>query len=252
MNIVIGTPIYRKGAYVLDKFMANQEQIQQCYSSAGLILATCENDYFRELECLLTFWKLRGRVILYDVVKPDYARSNIWNIACGREAIRKYTLSQTEAKYLLFLDADMTFEPSVISTMEEQILGYDVIFSGCPLHNYGTGLSGTGCVMLRRCVLERVKFRCYEFRNGEVMFEDNLLEMDLFQLGCRIKKGFFLSVSHYKDATEASSITPKSVGIVRKTANSAFLRYVLLRMSFIFHRNIPWRLKKILYKCHLR
>ena len=248
VNIVIGTPIYCQGAYVLDKFLSNQKQIQQSYPSSELILATSEYDFIKELERLVSFWKLRGTVLFYEVVKPDHARSSIWNVASGREAIREYTLSQTEARYLLFLDADMIFGPSVIKTMETEIQGYDVVLSGYPLHRYGIGLAGAGCVMLTRSILEKVKFRCYEFKNGEVIFEDNLLEMDLFRLGSRVKKGFFLYISHYRSATEARHITPQPVGILRKIANCAFARYWLIRASIMIQHNIPWKLKVLLSK----
>ncbi len=252
VNVVIGTPIYRKGAYIINKFLSNQKEIQQDYPSSELILATHERDFIKELESLVSFWRLRGTILLYEVVKPDYARSSIWNIACGREAIREYTLSQTEAGHLLFLDADMTFEPPVIKTMESEIQGYDVVFSGCPLQYYGIGLAGAGCVMLTRSILEKVKFRCHEFKNGEVIFEDNLLEVDLFRLGSRVKKGFFLSINHYSSATEFRHITPQPVGILRKIANCAFFRYGLIRVSIMTHYNIPWRLKVLLSKFQVR
>ncbi len=252
MNVVIGTPVCRERAYAVDKFLSNQKQIQQSYPSSELILATQEYDFIKELESLVSFWKLRGTVLLYEVVKPDYAWSSIWNIACGRESVRKYALSQTEARYLLFLDADMTFEPSVIKTMESEIQGCDVVFSGYPLQRYGIGLAGAGCVMLTRSILEKIKFRCDEFKNGEVIFEDNLLEMDLFRLGSRVKKGFFLTINHYISATEARQVTPQPVGILRKMANCAFCRYGLIRVSLMTRYNIPWRLKVLLSKFPVR
>jgi len=248
VNVIIGTPIYRRGTYIIDKFLANQKEIQQDYPSSELILATCENDFTGELESLLSFWHLKGRVLLYETVKPDYARSKSWNIACGREAIRQYILSQTQARYLLFLNADMTFDPSVIKITEREIQGYDVVFSGCPLWDYGKGLAGSGCMMLTRGILERIKFRCYEFRNGEVIFEDSILEMDLFRLSSRIKKGFFLSLSHYKSENEATHITPQPVGVLRKITNSAFVRYVLIKASIMIQHDIPWKLKVLLNK----
>ncbi|GAF70126.1 unnamed protein product [marine sediment metagenome] len=59
VNVVIGTPIYRQGAYVLDKFLYNQKQIQQSYPLSELILATSEYDFIKELESLVSFWKLK-------------------------------------------------------------------------------------------------------------------------------------------------------------------------------------------------
>ena len=243
MNVVIGTPIYRQGAYVLDKFLSNQKSIQQSYASSELVLATCEYDFIKELESLISFWKLRGTIISYEVVKPNHAHSKIWNIACGREAIRNYTLFQTEASYLLFLDADMTFEPSVIRIMEHEIQGYDAVFSGYPLQRHGIGLAGAGCMMPTRNTLDKIRFRCYEFKNGEVIFEDSVAEMDLFRLRSRTKKGFFVSVNHYTSATDAKCITAQPIGLRRGIANCPFARYALIRASIMLKYNIPWKLK---------
>ncbi|MFC1980230.1 glycosyltransferase family A protein [Chloroflexota bacterium] len=248
MDVVIGIPIYRQGSYILNEFMSNQKQIQKNYPSSELILATSEQDFIKELESHIGFWKLKGKVLLYKVVKPDYARSSIWDIACGREAIREYVLHQTEAKYFLFLDADMTFETSVIEVLGKEIQGYDVVFCGYPLRSYGVGLAGAGCVMFTRSTLEKVKFRCYEFKNGEVIFEDNLLEVDLFRLGSQVKKSFLLYIQHHISPTEIRYITPKPVGILRKMTNYSFVRYVLIRASIMLKFNIPWRLKILFNK----
>ncbi|MFC2067622.1 hypothetical protein ACFLTP_01180 [Chloroflexota bacterium] len=245
VKVVIGTPIYREGAYIIDKFMSNQKQIQQSYLSTELILATTEYEFRKELEDLISFYDLRATVILYEAVKPDYACSNIWDIACGRESIREYTMSKTEAEYLLFLDADMTFEPSVIKIMKNEIQDYDVVFSGYPLQRYGIGLAGAGCLMLSRSTLEQIKFRCYEFKNGDVIFEDNVLEMDLFKLGSRVKKGFYLSINHYGSSTKVRRINPQPLGILRKITNYPFARYGLIWVSIMMQRNIPWKLKSL-------
>ena len=243
VNVVVGSPIYRQGAYIVDKFLANQREIQQEYPLSELALATNEDDFVEELERLLTFWEIRGKVIPYETVKPDYARSRVWNVACGREAIRQYTLLQTEARYLLSIDADMIYEPAIIKIMEKEVQGYDVVFSGCPIRGYGVGLAGAGCMMLTRSTLERIKFRCVEFKNGEVMTEDNLLEMDLFRLKSRITRGFFLHASHYKSEKEARHIAPQPVGMYQRLTTYAFVRYALFRASLMVKQNIPWKMK---------
>lgn len=248
MDTIIGTPISRAGCYVIEKFLSNQKQIQNNYPSSELILATSAYDFVGELEGLLNSFSLNGSVLFFSVVRPEYARNNIWGITCAREAIRKHTLSQTDARYLLFLDADMIFEPPVITVMKEAIQGYDVVFSGYPLRDHGIGLAGAGCVMLTRNILEKIMFRCYEFKNGEVIFEDNLLEMDLFRLHARIKKGFFVSIGHYKSESEVKYISPQRVGILRKIANLPLLRYWLIRISTIARYNIPWKLKVLFNK----
>jgi hypothetical protein len=243
VNVAVGTLIYREGAYIIDKFLANQKQIQQVYPLSMLIFATSEADFIDDLNRLITSWELNATVIHYEVVKPHYAGNRIWNITCGREALRDYVLSKTGAHYLLFLDADSILDPSVIVRMKEEIKGYDVVFSGYPLRNYGIGLAGCGCLMLTREVLEKIAFRCYEFKNGEVIFEDNVLEVDLFNLRSRIKKGFFVRLEHYRDENDFVYIDPQPVGIFRKAVNSAFPRYLLNKMSILMHCNIPWRFK---------
>lgn len=245
VDVVIGTVIYRQGSYIIDKLLANQKEIQQEYPRSELIFAVNEADFVQELERLLSHWGLRGRVILYETIKPEYARSKVWNIACGREAIRRYTLSQPEVRYLLSLDADLICDADIIEIMEREIQGYDIVFSGCPLRDYGIGLAGAGCVMINRSVLEKIRFRCVEFKNGDVMFEDNLLELDSFKLRSRIKRGFFLHVSHYKSANEARNIEPHLVSLYQRITTSVLVRYVLIRASFVVKRNIPWRLKVI-------
>jgi hypothetical protein len=245
VNVVIGTPIFRKGSYVLDKFLTNQQQIQNIYPSSELVFATCEKGYVATLESKLSSHGLKGTVLHYDIKKPSYSQSNIWNITSGRETIRNYTYSKTNAKYLLFLDADMTFDPEVVTIMEQQIQGYGAAFSGYPLRDYGIGLAGAGCLMLTREILDKINFRCHEFKNGEVIFEDNILEMDLFRIRSRFKKGFFVSIEHYRSATEVKHIKPQQVGLLRKIANFPLLRYLLIRMSIMIRYNIPWKLKVI-------
>ncbi len=245
IDVVVGALIYRQGAYIVDKFLANQKEIQRVYPSSELVLATNESDFVQELERLLSHWGLRGRVILYDTIKPEYARSKVWNIACGREAIRRYTLSQPEVRRFLSLDSDLICDANIIEIMEKEIRGHDIVFNGCPLRDYGIGLAGAGCVMINRSVLEQIRFRCVEFKNGDVMFEDNLLELDSFRLRSRIKRGFLLHVSHYKSANEARNIEPHPVSLYQRITTSVLVRYVLIRASFVVKRNIPWRLKVI-------
>lgn len=244
--VIVGTPICRARAYTLDLFMSNQKQIQQTRSTVKLVLATCENDFASVLEDLLNSMDLRGEIIRYEVSKPDYAKSEIWNIACGREAIRRYVLENTESGNLLFLDSDMVFDPLVIGKMEEELKGYDIVFSGYPLRHYGMGLVGAGCLMLTRSILKKIHFRCYEFKNGQVIFEDNLLEMDVFQSGGKIRKGYFISIDHYVTQKEVKHVDPQKVDIIRKVTSSASVRYCLIKASVLLHWNIPWTFKVLL------
>ncbi len=248
LHVIVGTPICRDRAYILQQFMSNQKQIQQTQTATELVLATCENDFMEELIGLLKSMALRGTVIKHEVSKPDYARSHLWNIASGREAIRQHVLNNTRASHLLFLDSDMVFEPSVIDRLQQAIAGYDVVFSGYPLRNYSKGLVGAGCLMLTRDILEKVKFRCHEFKNGQIIFEDNLLEMDVFQIGGKIRKGYFVSIDHYINETEAKHIDPQPVDSLRRVTSSAIVRYCLIKASVFLKWNIAWNLKVLLNK----
>ncbi|MCJ7523061.1 MAG: glycosyltransferase family 2 protein [Dehalococcoidia bacterium] len=243
--VLVCTPVYRKGAYVIDKFLTNQREIQQRYPASELILATIEDDFIGELERLLGIYELRGRVISYKTVKPYSARSRIWNTKCGREEMRRYMLAQTEARYMLCLDADMTYDPDVIQILLKEIDGCSLAHSGCALRDFGIGLSGTACTLLTRDVLEKLEFRCYEFKNSHVIPEDLMLEVDLFRLRCKTRRGFFLSSCHYRNDSEARCISPQPVGMLRRISNAPFVRYILIRASIIMRYNITLKLKFI-------
>jgi len=247
-NIIIGAPVCRHGSYAFDKFLSNQSDIQLRYPSSELILATSEKDFLPELNQLTHPLQLKVTIIHYEVTKPVYAQSNLWDIAAGREAIRQYVQLQTKAKYLLFLDSDMIFDPSVVEIMDREVQGYDAAFSGYPLRHYGIGLAGAGCMIINRNTLEKLNFRCLEFKNGEVIFEDNVLEYDLFRLHCRVKKGFFLHIAHHVGPGEVKYIAPQPTGFARMISNTGLFRYMLIRTSIAIHYNIPWRLKVFINK----
>jgi len=243
IKVIIGTPINCEHAYVLDKFLDNQRQIQHAYPGCELVLATSEKDYAPKLNDMLDAVKLTGKVLAHGLIRPDYARHWVWDVTCGREAIRQYAVSQAEADYLLFLDADMLFAPDVVAAMVKHIDGYDALFNGYALREYGVGLAGAGCLMLNRRIFKRIRFRCCEFRSGEVIFEDNLLEMDLFCLHARVRRGFYVATDHYQDACSIKHTEPQPVGKTREMVNRPLIRYVLIKSSMMLHYNIPWRLK---------
>jgi hypothetical protein len=255
MSVIIGTLVHHKGAYALDKFLANQQHIQRNYSDCSLLFATEETGYVDELVSLLFQWNLRGTVILFKVERPEYAKSRLWSIACGRESIRQYILDRSQANRLLFLDADMTYDPRIIDILETELINQDAVFSGYRFRNNHIGLTGAGCLLLRREALKKIRFRCYEFRNGQVINEDNVVEMDLYRQGCRIKKGFFLKIDHYFSPGESRHITPQKVGLYRKLMTSAFCRFWLIRISVAIQYNVPssgqriiWGILNIFYR----
>ncbi len=249
VNVVVGVPIYRAGAYILDKFLENQKEIQQSYPVSELVFATSEPDFVNELEGALKHWALKGKVLCYETIKPDYAKSRFWNVACGREAIRQYTLSKTKAKYLLNLDADMTYDPNIIGIMEREIQGYDVVYSGYETRQ-GPGiiLEGGGCCMLTVAAMKELRFRCLEFKNGVAIGDDTMLELDLIRSGKRMKRGFFLAISHYDSERQAKAVGPQPLGLHRRITQSVFVRYTLIKASIAFKSNIGDWLRNIIYR----
>ena len=240
-DVTVGAPLCRRTSFVLDKFLSNQQEIQQAYPHCSLILATDEPDFVAELREQIGHYNLKGEVIAYETVKPGYARSRVWSIACGREALRQYALSQG-AEYLLSLDSDMVYEPSVISVMKEKIQGFDVVFSGYRSRRWDVWVLGGGCLMINRKILNKITFRCYEFKNSQVIYEDELLDVDLFSCRARVKKGIFVPIKHYKDREQYYAIEPQPMGWFRTLTNHPLLRYILIRMGILVKYNIARKL----------
>jgi hypothetical protein len=247
MNIIIGTPIHPKGAFALEHFLRNQQEIQVSYPTSELIFATSVATYAEELQKLLNKWNLNGKVLIYTNDKPEWAKSRIWDIAAGREAIRKHVLSNCQARAVVFLDADMTYDPDVIQILEKSLTKSDVIFSGYPRREFGITLSGFGCVIFSRNILKKLIFRCCEFKNGDFLSEDEILDFDLFRLGSHITKGIFVSIKHYVNSKESYEIHPQKAGFYKLFSHNLFIRYCLIQTSLIAHCNIPLRIKTGLY-----
>jgi hypothetical protein len=246
-DVILGTPLCRRTAFVLDKFLSNQQEIQQAYPDCSLVLATDEPDFVAELEEQIKLYHLRGEVIGYKTVKPDYARSRIWSVTCGREALCRYALSQG-AEYLLCLDGDMVYESSVISIMKTKIQSFDVVYSGFRLRPDGSLGFGSSCLMLNRKMLSKITFRCYEFKNGEEIDDGEALVLELLRCHARFNKGIFVSVRHYMNRHECYASEPQPLGWFRILANRPLVRYILIRMSILARYNIPLKLHILLYR----
>lgn len=241
-EVITGTPICRQAAFVLDKFLANQREIQQAYPDCRMVLATDEPDFVAELEEQIKLHHLRGDAITFELLKPEYARSRVWAIAGGREAIRQYTLSEG-AEYLLSVDSDMTYEPSIISVLKEKIEGVDAVFSGYQSRYWDDWVLGGGCFMLNRQTLSKITFRCFEFKNGRVIYEDELLDMDLFACRARVKKGIFASNRHYIESGQYYAIEPQPMGWFRILTNHPLVKYLLVSLGVLMKYNIARRLR---------
>lgn len=71
-DVVVGVLVYRQGAYIIDKFLANQKDIQREYPGSELVFAVNETDFVAELKQLIDSYDVKADVILYETVKPHY------------------------------------------------------------------------------------------------------------------------------------------------------------------------------------
>ena len=236
--VVVGAPICRAGAYIIDKFLENQRDIQSNYPLSELILATEQQDFIEELKGMLKRWGVRGDVLLIEVVKPDYARQVCWNVACGREAIRQYTLSKTKASHFLSIDADMTFDSNVINIMLKELGNHDIVASGYQGRQCGIQTRGLGCALLTRDALKRITFRCYEFKNHQAIDEGEVFAMDAFGAGLKFRDGFLLTIDHYDTNGSAKHVEPHPVSVLRKMSNFRALTYIVTKTSIMVKFNI--------------
>jgi hypothetical protein len=246
-DVIVGAPICRRTAFALDEFLANQQEIQRAYPGCELLLATEEPDFIAELKERISQYNLKGDAIAFELVRPEYARHWSWAVAGGREAMRQYILSGG-AEHFLSVDGDMTYDPLVISIMKEKIKGFDVVSSGYRLPRYGAWGFGGGCVLINRKTLNKITFRCYEFKRGFAITEDEWLDVDLFTGRARVKKGIFVPIKHYIEGGQYYAIEPQPVGWLRRISNSLLVRYVLVRMSLLFGRNIAGWLHILFYR----
>jgi len=246
-DVVVGVPICRRTAYVLDKFLCNQEEIQKAYPGCSLAFATDEPDFIFELEEQIKMHDLTGRVIAYETVKPAHARTRLWSITCGREALRRYALSMN-VEYLLFLDGDMVFEPSVINIMKDRIRDFDVVFSGYLMPPGGFWGFGAGCLMISRIILGKIIFRCYEFKNGQIIDESETLDCGLFKCRAKVNKGIFVSIKHYINRDKYYTIEPRPVGWFQMMVNNMLIRFMITQVAILIKYNIARKLKRRLYR----
>jgi len=242
LKIIIGTPAHSSGSYIIDKFLDNQREIQSRYPYCRLVLAASEPDFAEELREKISRLKISAEVLPVSIIKPDYAKNRIWNIVSARNTIRDYFLNNASAEKLLFLDSDMIYDPDVVKIMECNLSNHDILFSGYCLRDNRLGLAGAGCLLLPRKTVEKFPFRCLEYQNGETIFEDNLLEYDLFSHHFRIKKGIFVNIKHYSSASKYYEIYPQKIKLCKRFSNSPFIRYCVIGLSIILHHNIAWKL----------
>lgn len=236
--VIIGTPISKSKSYILDKFLENQRAIHLAYPNSRLVMATCDPE----------FTGVPGvELIGYGVTCPPNVPVWSYNIAFGRDALRRYAID-AGADYLLFCDCDQTYDESVIPVLLEKIKGYDVIFSGVRIRVDETWGYGGNFLMLGRRILEKITFRTIVWsKDGKRgLAEDEILDYDLFRLHARVRKGIFVANYHYRSADDGVEITPRPVGLFRQVANSQPVRYALVSLTMLLHYNVQGALHSLI------
>jgi hypothetical protein len=87
---------------------------------------------------------------------------------CSSEKCNKRILSEVESSYLIFMDADMIFHPTIVNKLVEKAeKGYNVVYNGyLDRDGHGINLTGFGGTLIKRWVMEKVFFKCKE-RKGK-------------------------------------------------------------------------------------
>jgi len=240
---IIGTPINAKTSYILNQFLKNQEEIQKSFSGEIETVFATEDDLFaHKLENTLKNCKINSEVIMFKPNKPKNAKSRIWNIVSARNAIREYFL-KSNADYLIFMDADMIFDPEIVNKLIKIAeKGYDVVYNGYLDRGNpkGINLTGFGGTLIKRWVMEKVKFRCKE-KNGRVIDEGVFFEFDLVRIGAKTFRSF-ISYSEHHDPKSPSICYPGELNFSERVRNNPYLRFPFHLISILFCYDILWNL----------
>jgi len=245
MMTIIGVPINSKTAYVLDKFLKNQEDIQKnSIIPVFTVFATEEVEFAEKLRNMLAKHNLKADVITFGINKPKNARDRIWNIVAARNAIREYFL-RSKADYLIFMDADMIFDPSIVNKLVEKAeKGYDVVYNGyLDRDGRGINLTGFGGTLIKRWVMEKVFFKCKE-RKGRVIDESIFFELDLFRVKAKVFRGFLVYTEHYGKNVSVSH--PRELTFRERVRHSPYFRIPIHVLSALLCYDILRKAKNIL------
>ena len=247
MKVLIGTTVIRKYAFVLDKFLENQKNIQNNFIGSELVIVTDEINFLEELRNYFIRYNLKGEVVYYKIQKPDYAKDRIWSITCGREAIRQFAI-KNKPDYLLSVDADMIFDNSLIQIFLGISNGFDVVqsgYKGRATDNIGFGLS---CTLISKDIFEKLVFRCKEFKNGQLICDGDMFEYDAFRKGAKIKKGIFVEIEHYVDTKKKIAIKPYNLTLQKRLLVSPAMRYLMVASSLCLRYDLGSLLQKVIYR----
>jgi len=242
-KVLIGTTIAKLPTYILEEFFSNQKEIQENYPDSELVISTSDDNFRidvpRELKC---------KVIKYQ--KPSITDTDIHfipqkirilDMVEGRNVARSYFL-RSDADYFLSVDADMVYDVNLISILMDEIKNYDIVMSGYMKKNHRLGYS-LGCALIRRKVLEKVKFNCLIFPSSPDMpniIEDGwMLEYGAIQKGFKIKRGVFVRIDHIINEKDKLGVISRRITTWEKIKTNSAIRYLLIKLCILTKRDLP-------------
>jgi len=245
---IIGVPINAKTDYILDRFLKNQEEIQKAFNGEiETVFATEDELFAQKLKKVLKNYKINSNVITFKPNRPKNAKDRIWNIVLARNAIREY--------YLIFMDADMIFDPEIVNKLIKIAeKGYDVVYNGYLDRGNpnGINLTGFGGTLIKRWVMEKVRFRCKE-RNGRVIDEGVFFEFDLVRIGAKVFRGFISYSEHHDPKRPPSVCYPRELKLSERIRNNPYFRFLFHLISIPLCYDILWHLSmKLKTKNHTK
>ncbi len=241
-KVVIGTTITKLPAYILEEFFSNQKEIQENYPDSELVISTSDDNFRidtpRELKCKIIKYQ-KSVITDTDIFTANKIR--ILDMVEGRNVARSYFL-RSDAEYFLSVDADMIYDPNLISILMDEIKNYDIVMSGYMKKNHRLGYS-LGCALIRRKVLEKVKFNCLIFPSSPDMpniIEDGwMLEYDAIQKGFKIKRGIFVGIDHIVSEKDKLEVIPRRITTWEKIKTNSAIRYLIVKLCILTKRDLP-------------
>ena len=243
-KVIIGTTLAKLSVSILKDFLSNQKEIQQNYPNSELVISTSSNDNSiialpKELKCRIIKYQKLSVISSESLFIPQ--KNRIQDMVDGRNVVRNYFL-KSDAKYFLSVDADMVYDPNIISILMNEIKNSDIVMSGYMKKNHRLGYS-LGCALIRREVLEKVKFNCLIFPSSPDMpniIEDGwMFEYDAIQNGFKVNRGVFVEIEHVINKKERLKVTPREITTWEKIKTNSAIRYLIVKLCTLTKRDLP-------------
>lgn len=242
-KILIGTTLVSEYDYIIDEFLKNQKVIQKKYPNSELIISTSDNNFKidipKELNCRVIKYQKSSVISSDSLFIPQ--KNRIRDMVDGRNVVRNYFL-KSDAEYFLSVDADMVYDPNIVSILINEIKNSDIVMTGYMKKNHRLGYS-LGCALIRREVLEKVKFNCLIFHSSPDMpniIEDGwMFEHDAIQNRFKIKRGIFVGIEHIISEKKRLRVIPRRTTFLEKIKTNSAIRYLIVKLCILTKRDLP-------------